>query len=80
MLEVVIILMEVIKNFVEMVINSGNSEHRWLYRRRGGSGDCGLHLINIHKRESQLGGKEYQHHGQQEQHVGRKGLCDGPEN
>lgn len=37
-------------------------------------------LINIYKRESQLDRKEYQHHGQKEQHVGRKGLCDGPEN
>lgn len=45
-----------------------------------GSGNCGLHLINIYKRESQLGRKEYQHHGQKEQHVGRNGLCDGPEN
>ena len=37
-------------------------------------------LINIYKRESQLDRKEYQHHGQKEQHVGRKGPCDGPEN
>ena len=51
--------------------------------RHNKKNDCRLsrtQVINIYKRECQLDRKKYQRHGQKEQHVGRKGLCDGPEN
>ena len=118
----VIILMEVIKNFVEViknfaemvinfaeiVINLSKTVRRVAGRSWGiigrvvgmatvkdrtpgaassvGSIDGAVvvatedYTLLIYKRESQLGRKEYQHHGQKEQHVERKGPWDGTEN